>query len=149
MIGCAYLSSTILAIIPMSEKYLRWAGALYIVWLAISILRSSNSFDDTGKAPKAFLKGFILQLFNPKLAVYGLTLFSTFLASLSNQMNTLGLFATIFALTAFAATSTWALCGSVIKNKLKNEPFRKKINLLLSLLLLYTAVDLSGIISTL
>lgn len=149
MIGCAYLSSTILAIIPMSEKYLRWAGALYIVWLAISILRSSNSFDDTGKAPKTFLKGFILQLFNPKLAVYGLTLFSTFLASLSNQMNTLGLFATIFALTAFAATSTWALCGSVIKNKLKNEPFRKKINLLLSLLLLYTAVDLSGIISTL
>ncbi|WP_022669001.1 LysE family translocator [Desulfospira joergensenii] len=149
MICCAYLSSTILEIIPASEKYLRWVGALYIVWLAIGILRSSNSFTDTKEAPKAFIKGFILQLFNPKVAVYGLTIFSTFLASISNQINTLTVFAIILALTAFAATSTWALCGSVIKSKLKNESFRKRINQLLSLLLIYTAVDLSGIISPL
>jgi len=146
MIGCAYLSSTILEIMPTSEKYLRWVGALYIVWLAIGILRSSNSFADTKEAPKAFIKGFILQLFNPKVAVYGLTIFSTFLAPISNQKNMLALFAIILAVTAFAATSTWALCGAVIKNKLKNELFRKRINLFLSLLLIYTAVDLSGIL---
>ncbi len=145
MIGCAYLSSTILEIIPTSETYLRWIGALYIVWLAIGILRSSNSFVGTKEVPKAFIKGFILQLFNPKVAVYGLTIFSTFLASISDQTNTLALFAVILALTAFAATSTWALCGAVIKNKLRNELFRKRINLFLSLLLFYTAVDLSGI----
>ena len=147
MVCCAYLSSTILLILPTSEKYLRWVGALYIIWLAIGILRSNNTFNDTKKAPKAFTKGFILQLFNPKVAVYGLTLFSTFLASISHQINILALFAIIFALIAFVATSTWALCGSVIKDKLKNESFRKKINMLLSLLLIYTAVDLSGIIS--
>ncbi len=148
MIGCAYLSSTILAVLPASEKYLRWLGALYIIWLAIGILRSDNAIDNTKEAPKAFTKGFILQLFNPKVAVYGLTLFSTFLASISHQINTLALFAVIFALIAFAATSTWALGGSVIKSKLKNDSFRKKINIFLSLLLICTAVDLSGVIST-
>ena len=145
MIICAYLSSTLLSMLPASEKYLRWIGALYILWLAVSILRSDSSFNGGGKDPKAFFKGFILQLLNPKVAVYGLTLFSTFLASVSNQINLLGFFALVFAITAFAATSTWALCGAVIKNKLKNEIFRKRINLFLALLLVYTAIDLSGL----
>ncbi len=149
MISCAYLSSTILAVIPTSEKYLRWLGAIYIIWLAIGILRSNNSFQDTKQPPKAFTKGFILQLFNPKVVVYGLTLFSTFLASISNQIDSLAIFATAFALTAFAATSTWALCGAIIKNKLRNESFRKNINMFLFCLLVYTAIDLSGIISIL
>lgn len=144
MICCAYLSSSILSIMPASEKYLRWIGALYILWLAASILRSKNALEDTREAPGAFLKGFILQLFNPKVAVYGLTLFSTFLAAVSTQADILALFAFIFAMTAFIATSTWALCGAAIKNRLKNESFRKSINLILSLFLVYTAIDLSG-----
>jgi cysteine/O-acetylserine efflux protein len=147
MLFCAYLSSTLLSIIPVSEKYLRGIGALYIVWLAISILGSNNSFQDTNGTPKAFTKGFILQLFNPKVAVYGLTLYSTFLSSISGQMQALTIFAAGFALITFAATSTWALCGAIIKNKLKNETFRKSINLFLFLLLVYTAIDLSGMLS--
>lgn len=147
MVFCAYLSSTLLAVIPVSEKYLRWIGALYIVWLAINILRANASFQETDARSKAFTKGFILQLFNPKVAVYGLTLYSTFLSSISGQIQALALFAAGFALTAFAATSTWALCGAIIKNKLKNERFRRRINLFLCLLLFYTAMDLSGILS--
>ena len=147
MVFCAYLSSTLLAVIPVSEKYLRWIGALYIVWLAINILRANTSFQETDARSKAFTKGFILQLFNPKVAVYGLTLYSTFLSSISGQIQALALFAAGFALTAFAATSTWALCGAIIKNKLKNERFRRRINLFLCLLLFYTAMDLSGILS--
>ncbi|MCP4345381.1 MAG: LysE family transporter [Desulfobacterales bacterium] len=149
MIGCAYLSSILLTVIPASEKYLRWIGAVYIIWLAIGILRSGNSFQDSSVTPKEFSKGFVLQLFNPKVAVYGLTLFSTFLASISGQMSYLAVSATVFALTAFAATSVWALCGAAIRNRLKNESVRKIVNLLLSLLLIYTAVDLSGIMASL
>ncbi len=149
MIGCAYLSSILLTVIPASEKYLRWIGAVYIIWLAIGILRSGNSFQDSCVTPKEFSKGFVLQLFNPKVAVYGLTLFSTFLASISGQMSYLAVSATVFALTAFAATSVWALCGAAIRNRLKNESVRKIVNLLLSLLLMYTAVDLSGIMASL
>ncbi len=149
MIGCAYLSSILLTVIPASEKYLRWIGAVYIIWLAIGILRSGNSFQDSSVTPKEFSKGFVLQLFNPKVAVYGLTLFSTFLASISGQMSYLAVSATVFALTAFAATSVWALCGAAIRNRLKNESVRKIVNLLLSLLLMYTAVDLSGIMASL
>ncbi len=149
MMLSAYLSSTILSLMPASERYLRWVGALYILWLAITILRSNRSLEDAKDVSGAFIKGFALQLCNPKVAVYGLTLFSTFLAAVSRQADLLFLYALIFAGTAFVATSTWALCGAAIKNRLGNDRFRKAINLLLSLMLIYTAIDLSGIFLTL
>ena len=147
MIACAYLSNALLTIIPIAEGYLRWVVAGYILWLAISILRSNYSFSKSNRVMKAFTKGFILQLFNPKVAVYGLTLYSTFLAPISSRLDYLALLAMTFAFTAFVATSTWALCGAAIKNKLKNDSSRKIINMSLSLLLIYTAVELSGILT--
>jgi len=145
MIACAYLSSALLAVIPVAERYLRWIGAVYILWLAIGTLRSSYSFSESDGLSKAFSKGFILQLFNPKVAVYGLTLYSTFLAPISRRMDYLSLSALSFAFTAFVATSTWALFGTAIKEKLKNNSFKKIVNTSLSILLIYTAIELLGI----
>jgi cysteine/O-acetylserine efflux protein len=146
MIACAYLSSTLLAIIPVAERYLRWVGAGYILWLAAGILRANYAISDSNPEAKAFTKGFVLQLFNPKVAIYGLTLYSTFLAPIAGRPDFLSLSAVSFAFTALAATSTWALFGAAIKNKLKHESFRKAINTSLSILLIYTAVKLSGIL---
>ncbi len=145
MIACAYLSSALLAVIPVAERYLRWIGAVYILWLAIGTLRSSYSFSESDGLSKAFTKGFILQLFNPKVAVYGLTLYSTFLAPISRRMDYLSLSALSFAFTAFVATSTWALFGAAIKEKLRNNSFKKIVNTSLSILLIYTAIELLGI----
>ena len=145
MIACAYLSSALLAVIPVAERYLRWIGAVYILWLAIGTLRSSYSFSESDGLSKAFTKGFILQLFNPKVAVYGLTLYSTFLAPISRRMDYLSLSALSFAFTAFVATSTWALFGAAIKEKLKNNSFKKIVSTSLSILLIYTAIELLGI----
>jgi cysteine/O-acetylserine efflux protein len=147
MILCAYLSSHLLATIPVAERYLRWIGAGYILWLAIGLVRSSYSFSESDRGTTAFTKGLVLQLFNPKVAVYGLTLYSTFLASISNRLDYLSLSAAAFAFTAFVATSTWALFGAAIKSKLRNDRFRKIINTVFSLLLVYTAVELTGMLS--
>lgn len=146
MMACAYLSSVLLNFLPSAERYLRWIGGCYIVWLAIGMMRSNPSTSDAGKPEMAFAKGFILQLFNPKVAVYGLTLYSTFLASISSRIAYLSLSAAIFAMTAFLATSTWALFGAAIKEKLKNDAFRKTLNASLAILLIYTAVELSGLL---
>ena len=146
MIACAYLSSALLNLLPAAERYLRWIGAGYILWLAAGILQSNPSASSSEQNAMAFTKGFMLQLFNPKVAVYGLTLYSTFLASISSRIDYLSISALSFALTAFAATSTWALFGAAIKKKLKNDIFRRIINISLAILLVYTAVELSGIL---
>jgi threonine/homoserine/homoserine lactone efflux protein len=46
----------------------------------------------------------------------------------------------------FVSISTWALFGAAIRKKLKNDVFSKVINISLSALLIYTAVELSGIL---
>ena len=146
MLATAYLSSTLLRIMPFAEQYLRWIGSAYILYLAISTLRAEYGFSENSEDARAFTKGFVLQLFNPKVAVYGLTLFSTFLAGITGHLAWLSFFAATFALTALAATSAWALCGAAIKNNLRNEFFRKAVNVILVLLLIYTALALSGIL---
>ena len=146
MIVSAYISSTLLAAVPVAERYLRWAGALYILWLAFGIFRATYSHSGSDSEANAFAKGFMLQLFNLKVVVYGLTLYSTFLAPISGRSEYLILSSVIFAMTAFVSISIWALFGSAIKMRLKNDSFRKIINSSLSILLLYTAVELSGIL---
>ena len=144
MLTCAYLSSTLLTFMPYMEQYLRWVGALYILYLAVSTLSVDYGFTGGKEDARAFTKGLVLQVFNPKVAVYGLTLYSTFLAGLSGHIALLSLFAAIFTITAFAAASVWALCGVAIRNNLKKESFRRAVNIVLSLLLVYTALALSG-----
>ena len=114
MLAAAYLSSALLGIMPFAEQYLRWIGSGYILYLAFSTLRAEYGFSGNNKDARAFTKGFVLQLFNPKVAIYGLTLYSTFLAGISGHIVWLLCFATIFAMTALAATSTWAICGAAI-----------------------------------
>ena len=147
MICCAVLSGWMLQLLPAAEQYLRWLGTLYILWLAVNTLLSGNAAAGEKGDRRAFAKGFVLQLFNPKVAVYGMTLFSTFLAPASGRRLVLVCFAAGFAAVAFTATSVWALCGAAIKNRLADDWFAKRVRLVLALLLIYTAVDLSGVLT--
>jgi len=146
MMACAYLSSALLGLMPFAERYLRWAGATYILWLAMGALRADYALSESGHVAGAFTKGFFLQIVNPKGALYGITVYSTFLASISGQPGYLLLSAAVFAATSFVAISTWALSGAAIKQKLKNDSFKKIINISLAMLLVYTAMEISGIL---
>ena len=146
MLLCAFLSHSLLVVLPHAEEYLRWIGAVYILWLAYSIATSASSLSQGDVAPQAFTKGFALQLFNPKVAVYGMTIYSTFLAPIAGELDYLFISAILLALNGFASISTWALFGAAIRSKLKNDNFRKVVNYTLAAMLVYTAISLSGIL---
>jgi len=146
MIGCAWVSSALLAFVPAAEPALRILGALYILWLAYGTARASYDFDASGHQPSmAFRMGFLLQALNPKVIIYGLTLYSTFLAGVARDAWALTLSAALFALTAFSATSSWALGGALIRRYLRHPKIRAAVNFGLVLLLVYTAAELSGL----
>ena len=140
------ISQTLYAIFPSLESYMRIIGATYILWLAYKTLKSSYSFEEDSSPVLGFLNGVLLQALNPKAWVYGLTLYTTFLVSITNNIIFLLLSALFLACVAFCATSTWALSGAAIKRYLKNPNFQKTINIILALLLVYTAIDLSGLL---
>ena len=140
------LSTTIVKIFPSFEPIMRYVGAVYILYLAIGILKASYTFVEKDSEPLGFMHGFILQILNPKLFVYAFTLFSAFLATMTQNMIVLLLMVTFLAGVAFCATSTWALFGTAIKTHLRNPRLNRVINIALSLSLVYTAISLTGII---
>jgi cysteine/O-acetylserine efflux protein len=138
------ISATLLGFFPALEPILRYFGAAYILYLAFSILKASYTFETGDAKSMGYLHGFVLQVSNPKLLVYAFTLFSTFLAPISGNIALLILIVPLLALTAFCATSTWALFGTVIKTYLNSPRAKMTVNIILSLFLVYAAIELAG-----
>ncbi|CAB5081771.1 hypothetical protein D3OALGA1CA_247 [Olavius algarvensis associated proteobacterium Delta 3] len=90
-------------------------------------------------------KGFILKTRNPTVAVYGLTLYSSFLSSPADNLLLVTLFALLFALTAFGATSTRAIGEAAISAYLDQPRVRWLVNTVLVTLLVYCAIGLAGL----
>lgn len=137
-----WFSGALLHRFPSLEPILRYAGAAYILYLAFVILKASYSFDEKDIKPLGFVHGFTLQILNPKLYVYAFTLFTGFLTSISKNMISLTTLPIALALVSFCATSAWALFGNAIKSHLRNPRLRMAVNIVLSLLLAYSAISL-------
>jgi len=146
MLLSGLLSTTLLRIFPSFEPIMRYVGAGYILYLAFAILKASYTFSEPDTKPLGLMHGFMLQILNPKLFVYAFTLFSAFLATMTGNVIFLTLIAMLLAAISFCATSLWALFGTAIKTHLRNPHWNKIINISLSLLLVYSAISLTGII---
>lgn len=145
LLVAALVSDTLLTTIPGLEPMLRYIGAAYILYLAFSILKTTYNFEDAKAKPMGFIQGFIFQWANPKVIVFALTLFTTFLAGLEVSLPRLLLVLIPFTISCFAAISTWALFGSLIKQHLGRTGIRLIVNAILALMLVYSAADIAGL----
>jgi cysteine/O-acetylserine efflux protein len=143
---CALLAAVLLSAFPALQPVLRIVGALYIAWLAVHTFLSSTKAGTQDAAALGFASGILLQLLNAKVIIYGLTLYSTFLGGLAGKALLLGLFAAGFAVVGFAGVSLWAGLGSSLTRVLSNRRARMITSIVLSLLLLYSAVESSGLL---
>jgi cysteine/O-acetylserine efflux protein len=146
MLASGMVSTALLRILPAVETALRVIGALYILWLAWHTFKASYAFDENGGDRLGFPQGLTLQVVNPKAIVFGLTLYSGFLEPVVTGPITLVASAFALAVLAFSAISTWALFGAAIRTYMNQPRVRILINALLSLLLVYTAVEISGLL---
>jgi len=146
MLLSGLFSAALLNIFPALEPILRYVGAAYILYLAFGILKASYSFAEKETKSLEFTHGFMLQILNPKLVVYAFTLFTAFLASMTRSTVSLMILATLLAAVSFCATSIWALFGTGIKTYLHNPRWQLVINIALSILLVYAAISLIGIV---
>jgi cysteine/O-acetylserine efflux protein len=146
MLLSGWISATLLSILPVLEPALRYAGAAYILYLAFGILKASYIFAEQEATRLGFVHGLALQVLNPKLMVYAFTLFGAFLAPITGNAALLVVAAGLLSGTSFGATSVWALFGMAIKTYLHNPRLKATANIILSLLLVHTALVLAGVI---
>ena len=146
MLLSGLLSTTLLNVFPALEPIMRYLGAAYILYLAFGILRASYTFKDNDTKPLGISNGFLLQILNPKLVIYAFTLFSAFLAAMTGDVPRLIAISFLLAGISFAATSLWAVFGTTIKTYLHYPRIKMSVNIILSLLLVYAALDLAGLL---
>lgn len=146
MLSSALVSHTLYTLFPWLESVMRIIGALYILWLAYKTLKSSYQFSQEAAPTFGFRDGLLLQMFNPKVWLYGLTLYTTFLTAVTANAPLLLVSAVLLALVGFLSISTWTLSGAAIKCFLHILWMQKAINIGLALLLIYSAIELSGLL---
>jgi cysteine/O-acetylserine efflux protein len=146
MLLIGWISTAFLRIFPILEPALRYIGAGYILYLAFKILKANYMFNEEDGKPIGFYHGFMLQVLNPKLTFYAFTLFSAFLAPITQNVALLMLAAVLLSMTSFGATSVWALFGAAVKSYLHQPRVKAVVNGILALLLVYSAVNLVGLL---
>ena len=83
--AAAGLTAVFLAV-PMAYELLKWAGALYLLWMAWQALKpgARSPFEAQELAPdsspKLVLMGFMTSVLNPKVAVFYLSVFPQFIS---------------------------------------------------------------------
>ena len=141
MLLCALFSAGLGQLMPGLVPYLKYAGALYILYLSFSVLRRKpvTETNSENKEP-SFLSGYLLQFVNIKVILYGLSALSSYVLPYKSSIPALIFFA--FCLTFFGATGNlvWAIIGSIFR-KWYNEYYRI-FNIILFLLLLRCSIRL-------
>jgi cysteine/O-acetylserine efflux protein len=143
MLATGWLAGNLLLRFPNLERYLGLFGAAYILWLAWHTLRASYGFEVEDQPALGFANGLLLQILNPKAIVYGLTVFGSLLAPIRGRPLPMLIAALGLAGITFSAITTWAVFGAAIRSHLR---LRQLLNLALALLLVYSALTLSGLL---
>ena len=91
--AAAGLTAVFLAV-PIAYEALKWAGALYLLWMAWQALKpgARSPFEARDLAPdstsKLMLMGFMTSVLNPKVAVFYLSVFPQFISPENGSMFT-------------------------------------------------------------
>jgi threonine/homoserine/homoserine lactone efflux protein len=138
---CSVFSLALYNYLPAIHPYLTVIGATYILYLAWKIWRGKSS-DTPGEnnTTNSLFSGLFLQFVNPKVILYGVTLFTTFILPYSKELPVLLAFAVLLAFIAFVSTCCWALFGFLFKDFLAIH--YKATNTIMALLLVYCAISL-------
>ena len=111
--GCAFLGG----LIPAIEKYARFAGAAYILWLGYKTLtRPASSADprDEVAVPLRFVNGFLLQFLNVKILMLGIAAYCSFVLPYGTTVPATLVFAVTMAACAATGNLIWATAGSLL-----------------------------------
>jgi threonine/homoserine/homoserine lactone efflux protein len=106
----------------------RWAGALYLVWLGVKTLRSGGDGAEVAVPPPApprqlVAQGFVVNALNPKTALFFLAFLPQFVdpgrGSVAGQMLVFGI---TFLAVATSSDMTYAMMAGTLARRLPRTP---------------------------
>jgi len=121
MLLCGLFNSILFSVLPSIKPYFSIAGSLYMLYLAVIILKSDFGSRSYSKN-FSYKKGVILQFINVKVIMYGLALYGTFISPYFDGILVVIISAFLLAATSFTSISLWALSGSRFSSIINRHP---------------------------
>ncbi len=121
MMLCGMFNRILFSVFPSIKPYISIGGSLYMLYLAVIILKSdlgSHSYSINF----SYKKGLFLQFMNVKVIMYGLALYGTFISPYFNGILVVIISAFLLAATSFTSISLWSLSGSRFSSIINRYP---------------------------
>lgn len=141
MFLCGALNVLLARVIPQIVPYLKWVGAVYMLYLAWHMLRAGFREEKEGEeqgGESTFMSGIILQCFNMKGWIVSLVIFSTYVIPHTTSFAAITLISLIAIAAMVVSTAIWALGGSAFRRVYAAH--RKAFSVVMALSLVYCAV---------
>jgi threonine/homoserine/homoserine lactone efflux protein len=138
MVGAVGLGlGTIFIAYPILQTVLKYAGAAYLVYLAVAIAMSGapTPGNDTGRGPMTFWGAALFQWVNAKGWVIVIGTITAYAAIASFPWN-IAIQTCLSLLIGIVSTVTWALFGSALRPLLKSPAAVRAFNMIMAILLL-------------
>lgn len=137
------LSALLMTVIPKILLGMQAIGSLYMLYLAYQIYNIGKA-DTAASQAVTFKGGFLMQLVNPKVVIFTMTVIPSFVMPYDTSAAGLALAVAAVTGIAFLAMITWVLFGAIFKELL--QKYQKAVNLFMGIFLVYSAIMISGIL---
>lgn len=139
MMATGLLTELLVSTYDKIALVLKIAGVAYLLWLVYAVLSPERGAHASHEAGARYRDGLLLQLVNPKVILFGMTMYATLLAPIRGIPLAVVTSAILLSLLSFLSTSLWALLGAGIQRFIANPKIRFAYSLVLAGLLLYAA----------
>ena len=125
---------------PSIQLYLKWICFFYLLYLGWKIIGSFSSNEKDSGRPLKLYEAALFQFINPKAWVVAVTASTAFFPIEESFFIATSFVAITAPFVCFPSICMWALFGSSIKKVIKNSKTKKKVEYLLAVLLVVTAI---------
>jgi threonine/homoserine/homoserine lactone efflux protein len=132
-------SSFLYNLIPKIQFPMKILGAAYLVYLIVKMFMPQKEYE-SANGSGSFVLGIVLQLINPKLILFGITVMSSYILPNFKELPILILLVILISFVGFIATICWALFGSLFSALFHKH--KTVLDIIMAALLLYCAVSL-------
>lgn len=132
---------SLLSMLPLLEKLLRWAGILFLLFLAYQLTQHTGRLEerDTAKAP-GFMTGAIMQWLNPKAWLASAAGIGAYTSG--SEPYQLWIFAALYLPICWLSLASWVYAGAFLKRYVHRPIILLTINRTLAVCLAASALFL-------
>lgn len=139
MAVCAMFCYELARYVPSAAGVLKYAGAAYIVYLAVHVALSRPG--DGEERQMSFWKGFLLEFVNVKIILYAITVYTGYVLPYEQDLSALLIHAVMLTAIGVAGVLTWAAAGGAFQKFLTK--YHCPFNIAMGLVLLWCAASLA------